>query len=161
MRVAFATIVVGDADLRKAWARRRAELIGFLKAQAPGAKYVLSVCSGSWILQQAGLLAGKRATMNKSLFNVITAGSKDEVQWVRKARWVTDGNVWTASGVAAGMDMTLAFITHLAGPAVAAVVSSGIEYTACAQDDDPFADIWSDEAQRKLVESFGEHINHL
>lgn len=138
-----------------------ADLIKFLKAQAPGAKYLLSVCSGSWILQQAGLLAGKRATTNKSFFNIITADSKDKVDWVRKARWVADGNVWTASGVAAGMDMAIAFITHLAGPATAAVVSSGMEYSACAQEDDPFADIWSDEAQKKLADSLGEHINHL
>nr|QGV12922.1 class I glutamine amidotransferase-like protein [Auricularia cornea] len=136
-------------------------LLEFLKAQAPRAQYLLSVCSGSWILQQAGLLTGKRATTNKSLFNVITAASKDEVQWVRKARWVEDGTVWTASGVTAGMDMTIAFITQLAGAGVAAVVSNGAEYSACAQEDDPFADVWNDEAQMKLALSFGEHMNHL
>ena len=43
-------------------------LINFLKRQAPGAEYVLSVCTGSWILAQAGLLDGKRATSNKAVF---------------------------------------------------------------------------------------------
>ncbi|EJD39451.1 class I glutamine amidotransferase-like protein [Auricularia subglabra TFB-10046 SS5] len=136
-------------------------LIKFLQAQAPRAKYLLSVCSGSWILQQAGLLQGKRATTNKSMFNIITAGSRDEVQWVRKARWVEDGNVWTASGVAAGMDMTIAFITHLAGPTVAGFVSSGAEYSACERENDPFADIWSDEAQKQLVDSVGAALGAL
>ncbi|EJD45127.1 hypothetical protein AURDEDRAFT_114197, partial [Auricularia subglabra TFB-10046 SS5] len=122
-----------------------------IKSQAPRARtYLLSVCSGSCILQQAGLLTGKRATTNKPLSNIIT----DEVQWVRKARWVEDCDGWTASGVAAGMDMTIASITHLAGPSVTAYVTSGAEYSACDNDNEPFAEIWSDGAQKQIAESF-------
>ncbi|EJD35131.1 class I glutamine amidotransferase-like protein [Auricularia subglabra TFB-10046 SS5] len=132
----------------------------------PGSTYAQELAAGTQydvllILQQAGLLKGKRATTNKSLFNIITADSKDEVQWVHKARWVEDGNVWTASGVAAGMDMTIAFITHLSGPTVAAYVTSGAEYSACEKDNDPFAEIWSDEAQRKIAESFATALGAL
>lgn len=47
------------------------EQIAFLKHQAPGAKYVLSVCGGSLSLATAGLLEGKRATTNKSYFRAI------------------------------------------------------------------------------------------
>lgn len=46
-------------------------LLNFLKRQVPGAKYVLSVCTGSWVLAQAGVLDGKRATSNKFLFREI------------------------------------------------------------------------------------------
>lgn len=47
-------------------------LLEFIKQQAPGAKYVLSVCTGSWALAQVpGLLTGKRATTNKFSFNMI------------------------------------------------------------------------------------------
>lgn len=35
------------------------------------------------------------------------------VEWVRRARWVEDGSTWTSSGVAAGMDMTLAWIAKV------------------------------------------------
>lgn len=45
------------------------ELLEFVKQQAPGARYILSVCTGSWILAGTGLLDGKRATTNKSYFN--------------------------------------------------------------------------------------------
>lgn len=40
----------------------------FVRKQAPQAKYVLSVCTGSWILADAGVLDGKRATSNKAAF---------------------------------------------------------------------------------------------
>ena len=46
-------------------------VIQFIRAQAPGAKYVLSVCTGSELLARAGILEGKRATTNKSSFNRI------------------------------------------------------------------------------------------
>jgi len=45
--------------------------IAFIKAQAPQAKYVMSVCVGSFILAHAGVLSGKRATTNKSSFKII------------------------------------------------------------------------------------------
>ena len=45
--------------------------IAFIKAQAPGAKYVMSVCGGSAILAQAGILSGKKATTNKAFFKLV------------------------------------------------------------------------------------------
>ena len=50
-------------------------LLEFLKNQVPGAKFVLSTCTGSWALAQAGVLNGKRATSNKALFEEIKVRS--------------------------------------------------------------------------------------
>ena len=46
-------------------------LVDFLLKQAPGAQYLLSVCTGAWIYANAGLLDGKQATTNKAAFNEI------------------------------------------------------------------------------------------
>jgi putative intracellular protease/amidase len=43
-------------------------IIDFIRRQAQSAKYVLSVCTGSWLLADAGVLDGKRATSNKAAF---------------------------------------------------------------------------------------------
>jgi putative intracellular protease/amidase len=50
-------------------------LIEFVKRQAPGAKYILSVCTGSWILAGIGLLDGKKATSNKSVLKALMASA--------------------------------------------------------------------------------------
>ncbi|KAJ7076479.1 class I glutamine amidotransferase-like protein [Mycena belliarum] len=115
------------------------EEITFIAQQAPKAKYVMSVCGGAVQLAFAGVLAGKRATTNKAFYRQIVEATPKDIQWVPKARWVVDGNVWTSSGVAAGSDMALAFVEHLAGREVARFIRGGIEIPEVTEQDDPFA----------------------
>jgi transcriptional regulator GlxA family with amidase domain len=100
--------------------------LGWLAAWASSAEMVASVCTGSVMLSRAGLLTGYRATSNKRLF---TWASEHDggVEWVPEARWVEDRNRWTASGYAAGMDMTLAIIARLHGEPLARQVAQDIE----------------------------------
>ena len=52
------------------------QLLDFLKQQAPGAKYILTVCVGSWILAGTGLLNGRKATTNKAFFKRVVVRPK-------------------------------------------------------------------------------------
>ncbi|KAJ7157691.1 class I glutamine amidotransferase-like protein [Mycena crocata] len=113
--------------------------IKFIAQQAPKAKYVMSVCGGAFQLALAGVLSGKRATTNKAYWHPIVAAAPKDITWVAKARWVVDGNVWTSSGVAAGSDMALAFIEHVAGPKVARSIRGMTEIPEVTDSDDPFA----------------------
>ncbi|KAJ7030803.1 class I glutamine amidotransferase-like protein [Mycena alexandri] len=113
--------------------------IDFIAKQAPGAKYVMSVCGGAYQLALAGILSGKRATTNKSVYRAIVAATPKDIEWVAKARWVVDGNIWTSSGVSAGADMALAFVEHLTDAKVARFVRGGIEIPEVTDQDDPFA----------------------
>lgn len=63
----------------------------------PPLRYLLSVCTGSWLLAKAGLLDGKRATSNKQEWRSALEIS-DRPEWIKQARWVADGNIITASG---------------------------------------------------------------
>jgi transcriptional regulator GlxA family with amidase domain len=106
---------------------------------ASRAELVASVCTGSGVLAAAGLLDGYRATSNKRAFEwAREQGTK--VKWVPQARWVEDGDRWTSSGVAAGMDMAIALIARLHGEEVAATVANRVELEPHRDSTwDPFA----------------------
>lgn len=111
----------------------------WLAAWAREAELVTSVCTGSALLAASGLLDGYRATSNKRAFDWASQYGSD-VTWVPRARWVADRDRWTSSGVAAGMDMTVALITELIGPDAAKEAAASIEYEPHTDaDHDPFA----------------------
>lgn len=88
------------------------------------------------------MLDGRRATTNKMAFRDMVA-LRAEVEWVPRARWVVDGNVWTSSGVSAGMDVTLAWIGEVFGKEKADGIADWIEYTRHEDASvDPFAELY-------------------
>ncbi|KIK57015.1 hypothetical protein GYMLUDRAFT_229682 [Collybiopsis luxurians FD-317 M1] len=118
-------------------------LFDFVRRTYPSLKYLLTVCTGSWIAAQAGILDGKRATSNKNGW-AYTKTVGPNVKWVSHARWVVDGNIWTSSGVSAGMDATLAFVEHVYGADQAKKLARELEYE-WHQDPswDPFAEMYN------------------
>jgi len=115
------------------------ELIGHLARLAETAEIVATVCTGSALLAKTGVLDGRRATTNKIAFDWV-AGFGPKTDWQRRARWVEDGRYVTASGVSAGMDMSLAVIARLLGEEAAGNAARWAEYEANRDPDhDPFA----------------------
>lgn len=100
-------------------------LIQFVQQQAATCTHVLSVCTGALILQAAGLLHGKKATTYWSCLSELQ--EQGDVRIVEE-RFVRDGNIWTAAGVSAGIDMALAFIAEQAGEETASNVQLYTEY---------------------------------
>ena len=100
-------------------------LLEFVRRQAAGCRDVLSICTGSFILHAAGLLHGRQATTHwESLDRLRALDGVDVVE----QRWTRDGNVWTAAGVSAGIDLALAWIADVAGPERAGYVQLQAEY---------------------------------
>jgi transcriptional regulator GlxA family with amidase domain len=116
--------------------------INYIRDVYPRLKYALTVCTGSVLLARTGILDGRKATTNKRSWGwAVPQGPK--VDWVPVARWVVDGNIWTASGVAAGMDATLAFIEKLYGKETAEDIANTVEYERHEDPAwDPFAKVW-------------------
>ena len=115
------------------------DFIDYIKVLSQEALYVLTVCTGSALLAKTGLLNGRNATSNKLAFNWVCENGTD-INWIKKARWVSDGKYYTSSGVSAGMDMTLGFISDIHGEKTALDISNLIEYIWNKdKDDDPFA----------------------
>jgi transcriptional regulator GlxA family with amidase domain len=104
-----------------------ADAVRFIADAYPALQYALSICTGAALLARAGVLDGRRATTNKKAWAWATAQGP-RVRWEPVARWCVDGNVWTAAGVAAGMDCTLAFIAHVHGRNIALALADDAEY---------------------------------
>lgn len=118
---------------------RNETLHTWLRDRAERAQAVMSVCSGSAILAKAGLLDGKKATTNKQSFKLLTAGPS-EVEWVKEARWVDEGDRITSSGVSAGIDMSLHVVAKIWGMETAEAIADGTEYIWNRDaENDPFA----------------------
>lgn len=86
-----------------------------------------SVCTGALVYAAAGMLRGRPATTHHENVDELAAldGSID----IRKAdRFVDDGDIITAAGVSAGIDMALHLVTRLDSVDAARRVRSGIQY---------------------------------
>ncbi len=99
--------------------------IDFIRRQAGGCRAVLSVCTGSFLLQRAGLLDGRMATTH---WGELPKLRRLAGLTVVEDRFVRTGNIWTAAGVSAGIDLALAFIASEAGEEVAGNVQFFAEY---------------------------------
>jgi transcriptional regulator GlxA family with amidase domain len=120
---------------------KNAPLLEWLRQRAAEAEIVTSVCTGAALLAHAGLLDGRRATTNKLAFKWVTEQGP-AVDWVKQARWVEDGKFATSSGVAAGIDMTLALIARLSSAERAELITTRMEYEWHREPSwDPFAKI--------------------
>lgn len=103
------------------------EFLEQLAAVARESEDILTVCTGSALLAMTGLLNARHATSNKLAFDWVTS-LNSSVLWEPQARWVKDGNIFSSSGVSAGMDMALGYISEKNGSTTAHTIAHDIEY---------------------------------
>ena len=101
-----------------------AEVLGFLQRQAPGARYITSVCTGSLVLAAAGLLQGYRAACHWMSRDLLAELGVD----VSRDRYVIDRNRVTGGGVTAGIDFGLKLASLLRGDQEAKRIQLQLEY---------------------------------
>ncbi|KAB8141589.1 DJ-1/PfpI family protein [Chloroflexia bacterium SDU3-3] len=98
--------------------------LGFLRAQAAGARYTTSVCTGALLLGAAGLLRGYRATTHWMSLDLLPLFGAEPCE----ARYVVDRDRITGGGVTAGVDFALAVAAELYGRDVAQRIQLMVEY---------------------------------
>lgn len=84
--------------------------------------HIASVCTGAFVLGEAGLLDGRRCTTHWSRTAEL-ARRYPRARVLEDRLYVTDGEITTSAGIASGIDMALAFIEQADGPIVAAEVA--------------------------------------
>ncbi|HEU4367630.1 MAG TPA: DJ-1/PfpI family protein [Methylomirabilota bacterium] len=106
---------------------KNARLLDWIKERARQVETLTSVCTGSMLLGQAGLLDGRHATTHwrslqwmRDSFPAVTVEEKLHV--------VEDGNVLTSAGISAGIDMALRVVTRYHGETVARNTARNMEY---------------------------------
>jgi transcriptional regulator GlxA family with amidase domain len=92
-------------------------LVEALKTVPGRTRRLASVCTGSFILAQAGLLAGRRATTHWKHTSLLARAFPD-VGVEPDAIYVRDGDVFTSAGVTSGIDLALALVESDYGPAL-------------------------------------------
>jgi transcriptional regulator GlxA family with amidase domain len=101
--------------------------LDWIRAQRAHVPLMVSVCTGSLVYAAAGLLHERPATTHWAALDELRA--LDSTIDVREDdRWVDDGDVITAAGVSAGIDMALHLVARLAGVERARQVRRAIEY---------------------------------
>jgi transcriptional regulator GlxA family with amidase domain len=100
-------------------------LIRWLGSAARRSRRVASVCTGAFLLAQAGLLEGRRATTHWAACEALQRRYPD-VQVETEPIFVRDGNVYTSAGVTAGIDLALALIEEDLGSRAALDVARAL-----------------------------------
>lgn len=97
----------------------------FVLQQSKQTKYMASVCTGAFILAEAGLLEGKKATTYHSALEELRGYN---VTMVEKAKVVHDGHIITAAGVTSGLELGFYMLKILFSSVLAQAVADKIEY---------------------------------
>jgi len=125
-------------------------VLEWLRAQARGAKYVTSVCTGALVLGAAGLLRGYRATTHWLSLDLLPLFGAEPVA----ERVVIDRNRITGGGVTAGIDFGLAVAAELFGADLAKTIQLGMEYDPAP----PFACGHPSRAEPAIVERMRQRM---
>jgi transcriptional regulator GlxA family with amidase domain len=98
----------------------------FLQAHVKAGKGLFTNCTGALAIAPSGVLDGKRATTNHGVLQMAKQLSPN-VNWVEE-QWVEDGNIWTAGGACAGMDMMAHWVIKNCGMDLAKLSFYGLDY---------------------------------
>ncbi|MEQ7919419.1 GlxA family transcriptional regulator [Xanthomonas sp. WHRI 1810A] len=93
-------------------------LVQFVRVASAQARRVVSLCTGSFVLAEAGLLDGKRATTHW-IYAPSFKKRYPDIQLDEDRLFVVDGQIWTGAGMSAGLDLALAMVENDLGSDIA------------------------------------------
>lgn len=101
-------------------------VLEWVRSVAASARWICSVCTGSFVLQAAGLTEGRQITTHSGMIDQLKMAKSGNV--VEGQRYVVDGNLVTSAGVSAGIDMSLWVVAQIYGEDHARTVRTNLDY---------------------------------
>ncbi|RSM56847.1 GlxA family transcriptional regulator [Kibdelosporangium aridum] len=98
------------------------ELVEWFREHAMKAERVVSVCSGVFLLAEAGLLSGRRVTTHWSACELL-ARQHPDIEVDPEPIFVRDGKISTSAGVTSGIDLALALVEEDLGRECALIIA--------------------------------------
>ena len=86
-----------------------AAVVAFLRRASGRARRVAGICTGGFVLAEAGLLDGRRATTHWFYARELQQRFPD-VRVEDDRIYIVDGPIWTSAGMTAGLDLALAMV---------------------------------------------------
>jgi transcriptional regulator GlxA family with amidase domain len=114
---AISTLIVAGGEGVEAAAASE-KTLAFVRGIAKRGVRVASVCSGAYVLAEAGLLDGRRATTHWGRTRHFLR-AYPKVKLEADQIFVRDGNIWSSAGITAGIDLALAMVTEDHGEEIA------------------------------------------
>ena len=117
-------IVVGGVHSEEL---RKTEVINWIRKTTEKTQITASVCTGAFLLAEAGLLDGLEVTTHWK--NILDLQRNYPNLQVRKGiRWIEQGKLFTAAWISAGIEMSLELVARLAGAELAERTARQMEY---------------------------------
>lgn len=105
----------------------QSDLISWIAASSETTVITASVCTGAFLLAKAGLLHSKKATTHwEDIPDLCSMFPDIDVQ--KEVRWVDQGDIVTAAGISAGIDMSLHLVSRVAGQDLAVRTARQMEF---------------------------------
>lgn len=114
-------IVVGARQIETALVEVP-EIVDWIRSVSHRLERLISLCSGSFFLAEAGVLDHKRAATHWSVAELLQR-RYPRVQVDPDAIFITEGRIWTSAGVTAGLDLALAMVEEDLGRDIALAVA--------------------------------------
>ena len=119
-------LVPGGIGTRRELARP--EMLDFLRGASSTCEWITSVCTGSAVLEAAGLARNKRITTHWAYLPTLRENAGEGTQVLDGVRYVRDGQLVTSAGVSAGIDMALWIVGQMFGVPHARLTQKAMEY---------------------------------
>jgi transcriptional regulator GlxA family with amidase domain len=102
-----------------------ADELAFVRHAAAQSRRIAGLCTGAFVLADAGLLDGKRATTHWIYADALKS-RRPQIQVEPDRIFIVDGNTWTSAGLTAAMDLALGMVEKDLGPEAALRVAHGL-----------------------------------